>query len=516
MKKIQSLFKEDSKYLLTGFSLLLICLLLVTTMHSEEDFTLNLPTSNMFTIASWVIIVLLGIFGILFIKNIDKKNIKLEKVFLILVIPIGIITSLSRPLGRIPDEVYHSRKAMAIAQGNFFSKQNEEGKATDYFNSKLNELVTLDSKDYREALRRLTLAETEDMVELEYTTMALYSPVCHLPQAFAMFIIKLFKGSVPLQCYAARLANFAVSVFLIYEAIKLIPTKKILVLFLGLLPITIQEIVSMSVDALTISISIFYISYIFYLKYDESKAYISNKDIIVLLITSLVVSLCKIVYLPLCLLLIILPKEKFKSNKIKNIVILSIILLSVILNLIWMVYCSRFLIEFNIGVNSGEQVKYVLTHPFSYFLTLFRSMNEYQQIYIVGLCGESLGVYDAQSSVIFITPCMLIFAMIILVNDENDKIQFDTFTKLTCFTIFAITVALIYTSLYVQWTVVKSPLIYGVQSRYFLPILLLTDIFLRNSAIVYKKKDIRYIILFMLFLNLNTISVILYRYHIGV
>ena len=45
---------------------------------------------------------------------------------------------------------------------------------------------------------------------------------------------------------------------------------------------------------------------------------INKKDIAVLITMTLIVSLCKIVYVPLALLLFVLPKEKFSSLKSKK------------------------------------------------------------------------------------------------------------------------------------------------------------------------------------------------------
>lgn len=508
---------RDLIYFGTGFTLLIICFLSITTIFVTNDYSLNLPVNNFFGIVSWIVTSFLGIAGILFLRNIDRKQIDLAKLFLILVIPLGILTCIVRPLGRVPDEDFHARKAMAISQGNFFSHANENGEATEFFNAKLNELVTRSSENYEEALSRLTAPKTKDMVELSYTTMALYAPICHLPQAFGMFITRIFGASIPIQCYAARLVNFSLAVFLIYEAIKLIPFKKIVVLFISLLPLTLQEIVSMSTDALIISMSIFYISYILYLKYDENKKEINKKDIIILTISSIVISLCKIVYIPLCLLMFVLPKEKFETLKNKNIVIVSILAVSVILNLIWLGYCSRFLIEFNSGVNSSSQVKYILTHPISYLFIFFRTINTYNQSLIVGLCGEGLGVYDVQASVIFIYPCIILATMLFLCSNKNEDIQIHLSTKLMSLFVFIIITVLIYTSLYVQWTTLESPIIHGVQSRYFLPILLLMSIVLNNKKIVFNEKlSNRYVLLFMLFLNLNVVAVIFFTYIKGV
>ena len=511
--KLNDLRKKDGIYLLVGFCLLLILLLLITTTFYEGDYTLQLPIKTLYGTVSWGITIVFGLAGIILLKNVDRKQMDLAKAFLILVIPLGILYCAVTPLGRVPDEEFHARKAMAISQGNFFSHANKNGDATDLMNAKLNEVVTRSADSYAEAIERMITPETEDMVELGYTTMALYAPICHMPQAFGMFVARLFGATIPVQCYVARLANLAVSIFLIFKAIKFMPFKKHILLFLALLPITLQEISSMAADGLTIAISIFYISYILYLKYDKNQKEIKQKEITILAISSVIVSLCKIVYLPLCLLLFVLPKEKFKSSKNKILMTSSIFTFSVVLNLIWLRYCSRFLVVFNYGVNTPEQIKYVLTHPISYLLILFRSNNIFFEMVVAGLCGESLGLFDVQASVLFVMPSILLFGMLFLVKEEKEKIKFDLSTKMIFLFIFIIIVLLIYTSLYVQWTSLKNPMIYGLQPRYFLPILLLMTVILDNHKIIYREKlSKRYMLLFMLCFNLQTLTVAFFSY----
>lgn len=512
-KNLKKLVQKDGIYLLMGVILLVISLLLITTTFYEGDYTLQLPAKTLFGTVAWSVTILLGITGIVFLKNTDRKKVDLAKLFLILSIPLGLLYSLVTPLGRVPDEEFHARKAMAIAQGNFFSHPNANGDATDFMNAKLNEIVTRSADSYEEAMDRMFTPETEDMVELGYTTMALYAPICHLPQAFGMFVTKALGATVPVQCYAARLANFAVAVCLIYQAIQFMPFKKHLLLFLALLPITFQEIASMAADGLTIAISMFYISYLLYLKYDASKKEIRGKEIAILAISSMVVSLCKIVYLPLCFLLFVLPKEKFKTTKNKKIATISIVTFSVLINLIWLIYCTRFLVTFNYGVDTPAQIKYVLTHPMSYLLILFRSINIFFEMVIVGLCGESLGLFDVQASVLFIMPCLLLFAMLFLVKEKDEKVKINWITRGIFLLIFVAIVMLIYASLYVQWTSLKNPMIYGIQPRYFLPIMLLMAIVVDNHKIVYQQPlSRRYLALFMLFFNLNVLAVAFFSY----
>ena len=132
------------------------------------------------------------------------------------------------------------------------------------------------------------------------------------------------------------------------------------------------------------------------------------------------------------------------------------------------------------------------------------------------MCGEGLGSYCVQASVLFIYPCIVLLSMLFVLNDDKDKVKFDLTTKMVFLIVFVVIVLLIYTSLYVQWTPLKSPLIIGVQARYFLPILLLTAIFLNNNKIVINGKlSNRYILLFLLFLNLNVLSCTIYTYMYG-
>jgi len=518
MLKFKNLLKKDGIYLFTGFIFLLITILIATiTYNDSNDYTLNLPTNSMYGLLSYVIVIILGIAGIIIFRNVDRKNIKLERIYLILVIPLGILYCLANPLGKIPDEDYHVRKSMAIAQGNLFSHAKENGDAEDKFNVKLAELVSTSTASYKEALNRINIEETDETVDMWYTTMALYAPICHIPQALGIILAKLFKGNLVIQCYSARMVNFVVAILFIYHAIKLIPFKKHIILFISMLPIVLNEFASMSSDALTISISIFFICYILYLKYDNNKLEINRKDIIILTISALIIALCKIVYIPLVFLLFILPKEKFETLKNKNIIIISIVFVSIFLNLVWLIYCSRFLIMFNPGVNSLEQVKYVLLHPFRYLLIAFRTLNTYGQMFIVHLCGEGLGHFNVQTSVLYVFPCIVIASMLFFINEDREKVQIDKTTKCVTFIIFLLIVALIYTSLYVQWTKLGYSIIEGIQARYFIPILPLIAIIVNNNKIVFTENiSKRYLLLFLLFFNLNAITSIMYTYFYGV
>lgn len=510
--KIAKMLKKDYKFKILYVSLMLIVLLIATTSFIKKDYTLHLPGDNLFANITYSVVIIAGIAFYFVIKQFEKKNIKLEYLYLVLVIPLGLMYCFANPIGMIPDEDQHARRSLAISEGIFFAEKDENGMPQAMLNSKINELASRTIESYEEAISKVMAPDTDEKIPMNYS-MATYAPVCHMPQAFGMFVARLLGGGISVQCYAARIVNMAVSIFFMFLAIKLIPFKKHIVLFLGLLPLTISEFASMSSDALTISSCILYIAYICYLKYDENKTIINKKDIIWIAILSILVSLLKIVYVPLCLLLLILPKEKFASKKQKNIVVWGIIIFCMLLNIGWLTYASGFLNEVNPGVDAAGQVKYILTNPISYCLILFRTMHIYNQTFLLSLCGEGLGHYNVQSSVLFTLPCLVIFAILFFVNDDKERKEFDIPTKLLSLFIFVVIVLLVYTSLYVAWTACQAPLIMGVQARYFLPVLLLMAIVLDNKKIIFNCKiKNKYLTSFMLFMNLNTLSCITYTY----
>ena len=504
--------KMNIQFELVYFGLMAMTLLIAITLFRYNDYTLQLPGDNVFANITFGVVIISGIVFYFLFKLFEKKNIKLEYLYLVLIIPLGIMYCIANPLGKIPDEHQHARKSYMISQGVFFAEKDENNKPIGMFNTKINELVTKTVNSYEESFSRVASKETTEEIPLNYS-MATYAPICHLPQALGMFLTRIFGGGISVQCYAARIFNLIVASLLMFWAIKIIPFKKSIVCFLGLLPITISEFASMSSDALAISGCIFYISYILYLAYDKNKEKISKKDIAILGVSSFVVSLCKIVYIPLCLLLFTIPKEKFNSKKLKYIIEISIFVGAVIINLLWLGYAATFLDEVNPGVDAGAQVKYIITHPLSYVLILFRTIHIYNQTFIMSLCGEGMGNYNAQASVLFTLPCVVLASAMFFVNDDKERENFSFKTKLLYTFIFSGIVVLIYTSLYVAWTSLESPLILGVQARYFLPVLLLTAIIFDNKKIVFNDKfKNKYMMSFMLFMNLNVLSSLTFTY----
>lgn len=400
-----------------------------------------------------------------------RKNIKVENIFLITIPVICLFYIICMPTFKNHDEIYHWYRAYEVSTGKLMEEVDGDTLGTILPQS-ISDVTTDDwqSITYAKVMDSLNAELDKENTALLYSeTSAVYSFVQYIPQAIGIFITRIFTDKVLLLAYGGRIINMVFSIILIYFAIKKIPFGKKILLLLSFIPIAIEGFSSLSPDAMTISMAFFYIAYILSLAFSKENHIIDGKKIAILTVLSIIMAMCKIVYLPLILLLFIIPKEKFKNEKkIKNIFIIGAI--AVVLNLIWLMVAGIYLSHFREG-DSSIQVISILTNPIKYLQNCLYTVNLNGQDYIYSMFGGELGwgeLVQLNSTVPYILCFILIW---ITITDQTIKDKFKLYQKVWI-TIAAIAVVgLIFTSLYVQWTTIGSDSVLGIQGRYFIPIL---------------------------------------------
>ena len=505
--------KSNLFYALFYIILLCVSLAIVRTINVGTVGFTGLGASLFTKIATLITVVLSLIYFFLF-RNIDNKGkLNIEKIFLLVIVPIGIMYMVLMPIGTVPDEARHIFRSYEVSLGHITSDINEEGVGGRELPAQLAEVIFDYKEDtYGSWLEKMqTLNATSETQFTHFPHMALYSFLCYLPQALGIAITRIFTSNILLQVYGGRILNFIVIVSIMYFALKKLPFKQLTFLIMAFLPMVFQEIGSLSADGITISTAILVASYILYLIY-EKKDKLNKTDYIILISSCLVLAMSKIVYLPLCLLLYGIPEERFKNKKDKFIKITTIIGTITILNLVWLIYATRYLMEFNPNVNSSEQLKFILHHPTCYLIIIINSLRQMDWIvwdYPFQLIGTWMGWLDIRLSNLFQLPLLMLLTFSI-VCENYKKVVIDNRFKILVLFIVLLTMGLIFTSLYIQWNAVGNLTVEGVQGRYFIPILLLIALLCYNHFIVIEKKmPYRYIMLFMVFVNIHALVSIL-------
>ena len=476
----------------------------------------DLYKSNIRTIIYFVILIVF-ILGVYIVSSIIyyKKGMKIENIFLMVAPLTCIFFLVTMPTFKNHDEYYHWLKAYEVSQGTLMTPQ-EDGVQGSMMPEDVSKVFPTDwtKLDYQMMKELLDVKLNEDNKGiLNPETAAVYSFVQYIPQATGIALARLVTDNVYLITYGGRIVNMIFALLVLYFAIKLMPFGKKLLLIPAMIPIAIEGFTSLSPDAMTISVAFFYIAYILHLAFGK-KEQLGMKEKVILLISSIVIALCKIVYIPLVGLILIIPKEKFKNqgnkNKILNFCVIAGI--AVMINLIWLAISSRYLSTFREG-DSKIQVLLALQNPILYIQNVLYTFNLNGSNYLLSLFGADLGWGELIKLYSIVPYAFLGIYLFTAITDNELKDKFKRYQIVWISLVVLAIVGLIFTSLYVQWTTVGQTSIAGIQGRYFLPILPLVMLLLGSvvkvKSLYNEEKVTKFVGISILVLQIFTISQIL-------
>lgn len=454
------------------------------------------------------------IIGVYVIASIlyHKKDMKVENIFLMIVPFVCLFFLITMPTFKNHDEYYHWLKAYEVSEGHLMTPI-EEGIQGSMMPSSVADVcpkdwTTMTYRDVQEKIRHPLEKEKQGILNPE--TAAVYSFVQYIPQAVGIASARIFTDSTYLITCAGRLVNMMVAIILLYFAIKMMPFGKKLLLIPAMIPIAIEGFTSLSPDAMTIAMSFLYIAYILQLSFGK-KEKIQIKEKVILLVMSVIIALCKIVYIPLVGLILIIPKEKFKNQVNKNKVIDFCVIagIAVIINLLWLGISSRYLANFREG-DSKIQVLLALQNPIQYIQTLLYTINLNGHSYVMSLFGNAIGWGEFIKLDSIVPYTLLAIYLFVASTDEEIKEKLKKYQIMWILLVVLAVIGLIFTSLYVQWTTVGKESILGIQGRYFLPILPLIMLLLGNALKVktsYKKENVSKVVaIIMLVVQIFVVS----------
>lgn len=448
-----------------------------------ESFYINLSEYILFYLGLAIIIIVLSAIGYFVLKR--KETI--EKKFLYLAIPIFILYMVLIPLYVGHDELFHWYRIFEITEGGLLP--DIQNNSTGYYmpDAIISSLPWGDLK-YIDIIKEIIdKIDYSNLSFISDVTMSVYSPVQYLPQVIGVGIGKILTDRPILISYLGRLANLAICITMLYYAIKKIPFAKKLLLILAFIPIAIEGFVTLSGDGFTIATAFLFIAYI--LDIYNQKRKLTKKDYAILSILGVIIAFCKIVYIPIVFLLLLLPKESFENNNKKRyLVIISMIVVFVLLNLTWLMLANPYLDVYTNG-ESDYQIEFVLTNIVKYCQMFLYTIQENGIGYIEELFGKSLLWGSAVKNKTFVPLILITLSILACINDEKMKNRFKVREIIIFIFVVLAVIALVFTSLFVQWTSYGSDKIDGVQGRYFLPIIPIAFILIGNFIGRKSKED---------------------------
>lgn len=409
-----------------------------------------------------------------------KKSFRTEQVFATIYIILCLVSFLAVPVFNTPDEDHHFYRIYELSQGHLISDKQvitENGQEVVQVGREFPKNLCPDDFETRDVSLwdvKNHLGDKIDSTETEFcefANTALYAPPSYLPQIIGVKIADVLTDSPLFMAYLGRLMNTITFGLLVFFAIRLSPFGKNLIAITALLPMSIQAANSLSADGLAIGIVLLFVAYILYLKYTKTEV-LGKKEIALLYLLIFFLCCCKIVYVPFCLLLFLIPQKRFKSRSAYKRHVVTAAVLILVLSLGWLLIATSFLggIKANVNVNTAEQIKGILMNPIQFAMTFIRTLKVYLKEYLLQFLGERMGWMNIYIPSFLLYPFFIILGVEVCMDQDTGRQIFPTYLRVFLGGTSILIFLLIFVTLYGQWTPVGNRLIEGIQGRYFIPL----------------------------------------------
>ena len=412
----------------------------------------------------------IGILILLFITSVitiiySQTNKEIHKICFIILLLFGLFCVFLNPILSIPDEAEHYLRSELITEGDFQPQfHNGYGYVIhDSFYQLFNNFdnTVIDTS--------LTSDKISDNLSHYHSCFA-HNPVFgYLIPALGILLAKILDLSIIWTLWLGRLFNLILYCTICAYAIKKAPVYKIPLLIVAC-PLALSEGASVSVDCIINALCLFSIS--IFIKMYKTSGNIENKDLLLFFIPLLLVSIIKVTDLAFLLLIFVLPKNKFKTNKQYYLSILSFLLI-IIISILWLEFYStpKYLLSWrNIHyqynrINTNQQLNYLLTHKQG-TINLFVGL--VLKTYMLPLKFVQFYQVDWMDSSFIFAPLYSVYFILMMFLYPNEM-KLKKIERFKLFIIISILYFGTYLVQYLSWTNIGLTYFKGVNARYFVP-----------------------------------------------
>jgi len=420
--------------------------------------------------------------------------------FLLLAIPVGLISIFLIPPLAGNDEISHFSRAYEVAGGQMITKKIDTGNyggkvpfaAIELYqsNGKFDPLK-IDLSGIASAKNKAgsLSINNNDKTQISYSGSALYSPVSYIPHSISIIIAEFLNLSILQTIYLIRIVVFILYLILVSLAIFVSPIKKWLFFAVGTMPMSLLLAGNITTDGLVIGTSILITSILIKIIVDRKTVFNFGKRTISLLpllcVLSIYFAFTKAIYSPLLVIsaFALTKVYKFKSTEWVKWVLLTVVL-PIGLMLAWNIGISKLDIDSGqrLSVNSvgiypptkDQAIHDVLTQPLQpvkiFIHTFIDSYKEKQDIpnYILSSFSGKFTEYRI-SPANWLSVSVILSLIFAFSLEEEKKYGFSKRLRLYTLTALLIGLLGVMASMYLYATSRGALVINGIQGRYFIP-----------------------------------------------
>ena len=403
----------------------------------------------------------------------------------------GVLLAITPPF-QAPDEQVHFYRAFQVADGGFVAEKRD-GTSGGWIPESLPAVTAAFMPvafhpELKTALDTLAFGfsvpldrSMRQFIGFENTTVQ--TPISYLPQSLGMRLGTAFDLGPLTLLYLGRAANLIASLAIVFFAIRTAPVFKWVFALIGLMPMAVFQMASVSADAFTNAMALLFTAMILRLAVGENKA--DARALGVLLVASVFLCLSKLAYSALLLLFLAIPAGRLGGwqRQLAMFALLVGVNAAAVGGWIFLMQDVYVPIPWIADVDPGAQLAWILAHPAQFAGMLIDRFTGFGAGALWDLMvGRILGWLDTPMPypVIKAYQFALIAAALL---DSREDIRVGARLKLVALAALVAGLALVGTLLYLQGHPVGAGYLADVHGRYLIPLSPLPLLLLYNRTL---------------------------------
>lgn len=475
---------------------LVACCFFATLIYALYCYTLS---HSLVALKFASVIITLGIILYISINCLYNRGIlSIDKAFMIILVFLGITFCIVFTPGNVPDEIFHYLASYRYSNAILLQAPDVQGitmRAEDLALLETHLAHPLDYQSFHSFSDTSFFASDTSLVffnSSQGSDFGMNPPQLKLASAIGITLGRLLGfGAYPV-FYLGRIFNFCFFAVLVYFALRALPFGKNIMRVVALLPMTLHLAMSYSYDSGIIGLAFLLIAFCIKAIYD--KGAINKKTCIAIGVLIFLLAPCKVVYFAIALLIFFIPNKRFSSRRAALLFKIGILCLGLVAilalrapSLLNLANHSTDDSIFDRGDQKGQlySLSSIIENPFAFIAILIRTSFSSGDFYLSSLIGGNLGWLQSEIA----APSYLVFLFLILLvlsalPTPDDESTAKLSLRFVFLVIAGIGYSLILLTMYLDWTFNTSPVIEGVQGRYFLPFLPLILMAIRGKTFV--------------------------------
>ncbi len=401
-----------------------------------------------------------------------------DRFFLVAGLACGLAFVFGTPPFQAPDETIHFYRSYALSEGHL-SAQSGEGGLGAVLPASLQEIGTdlrgelpfrpdlkMTTEKIFQALR--VPLEPERRRFTDYRNSAPFTPVSYLPQAAGIALARWLGAGALVLLYAARLANLLAATVLIALALRRLPSYPWLLAMLALTPMALFLRASASADALSTAAAFLLAATVARLAWGQEEQG-RWRDVAVLTACSTGLCLSKPVYVPLALLVLLIPAARFPEGRRGMVLLVHGAVTAAAFTL---ALATAGAVDVSIRpdapVDADRQIEDALAHPLRVAGILTEDYLHHGRRYVAQIVGQ-LGWLDVNLPRPLLWGYALVLGLLTLL-DTRREVAVSPWQRALLVLLALATLVLVSASQYAGWTPYGADYVEGIQGRYFIPL----------------------------------------------